>query len=225
MVGGLIGSPPGFRQARVRETGARRLTMGPAQHHFGITGFEAADALFVSALQCSQAPCTDQVRQAIDAAVGAFGYSGAWDGSRRSSAIPPRPRRPGCAGPARRWRPRRSACAWLPSRPGRRASIPRPEWVCGPPASPIGACVPQAPNARAQPLGHVDPGPVWQGPMCHEPQARRRNTHIRRFRHISVVDPRSAVDWWRWDAPDNHEARINHGNQSRPAPPRPRAPV
>jgi uncharacterized membrane protein len=50
--------------------------MGPAQHHFGITGFEAADALFVSALQCSQAPCTDQVRQAIHAAVGAFGYSG-----------------------------------------------------------------------------------------------------------------------------------------------------
>ncbi len=50
--------------------------MGPAQHHFGITGFEAADALFASALQGSQAPCTDQIRQAIDAAVGAFGYSG-----------------------------------------------------------------------------------------------------------------------------------------------------
>ena len=50
--------------------------MWPAQHHFGITGFEAADALFVSALQCSQAPTTDQVRQAIDAAVRAFGYSG-----------------------------------------------------------------------------------------------------------------------------------------------------
>lgn len=50
--------------------------MGPAQHHFGITGFEAADALFASALQGSQAPCTEQIRQAIDAAVGAFGYSG-----------------------------------------------------------------------------------------------------------------------------------------------------
>jgi uncharacterized membrane protein len=50
--------------------------MWPSQHHFSITGFEAADALFVSALQCSQAPTTDQVRQAVNAAVGAFGYSG-----------------------------------------------------------------------------------------------------------------------------------------------------
>jgi hypothetical protein len=50
--------------------------MWPSQHHFGITGFEAADALFVSALQCSQAPTMDQIRQAIDAAVGAFGHSG-----------------------------------------------------------------------------------------------------------------------------------------------------
>ncbi len=50
--------------------------MWPAQHHFGITGFEAADALFVSALQCSQAPSAGQIRQAIDAAVGAFGSSG-----------------------------------------------------------------------------------------------------------------------------------------------------
>jgi uncharacterized membrane protein len=50
--------------------------MRPAQHHFSITGFEATDALFVSALQCSQAPTTDQVRQAVNAAVGAFGYSG-----------------------------------------------------------------------------------------------------------------------------------------------------
>jgi hypothetical protein len=49
--------------------------MWPVQHHFGIAGFEAADALFVSALQCSQAPTTDQVRQAINAAVGTFGYS------------------------------------------------------------------------------------------------------------------------------------------------------
>ena len=50
--------------------------MRPAQHHFSITGFGATDALFVSALQCSQAPTTDQVRQAVNAAVGAFGYSG-----------------------------------------------------------------------------------------------------------------------------------------------------
>ena len=50
--------------------------MWPGQHHFEIIGFEAADALFVSALQCSQAPSTDQVRQAIDATVRAFGYSG-----------------------------------------------------------------------------------------------------------------------------------------------------
>jgi hypothetical protein len=50
--------------------------MWPAQHHFGITGFEAADALFVSALQRSRGPSTDQVRQAIDAAVAAFGASG-----------------------------------------------------------------------------------------------------------------------------------------------------
>jgi len=50
--------------------------MWPVQHHFGITGFEAADALFASALQRSHAPTTDQVRQAIDAAVRAFGHSG-----------------------------------------------------------------------------------------------------------------------------------------------------
>ena len=49
--------------------------MWPAQSHQEITAF-GADALFVSALQCSQAPSTDQVRQAIDAAVRAFGYSG-----------------------------------------------------------------------------------------------------------------------------------------------------
>ena len=49
--------------------------MGPAQHHFEITGFEA-DALFASALQGSQAPVPAQIRQAIDAAVRAFGSSG-----------------------------------------------------------------------------------------------------------------------------------------------------
>ena len=50
--------------------------MGPAQHHFGITGFEAADALFVSALQGSQAPTTDQIQLAMDDAIRAFGHSG-----------------------------------------------------------------------------------------------------------------------------------------------------
>jgi len=50
--------------------------MWPAQHHSGITDTEAADALFVSALQCSQAPRTDQIWQAVDAAVRAFGHRG-----------------------------------------------------------------------------------------------------------------------------------------------------
>ena len=44
--------------------------------HFGITGFSAADALFVSALQRSQAPSAGQVRQAIDAAIRSFGGLG-----------------------------------------------------------------------------------------------------------------------------------------------------
>ena len=48
--------------------------MRPAQY-FGITGFEA-DALFVSALQRSEAPSAGQVRQAIDAVVGSFGCLG-----------------------------------------------------------------------------------------------------------------------------------------------------
>ena len=49
--------------------------MEPAQHHFSTTAL-AADALFVSALQGSQAPSAGQIRQAIDASVRAFGYSG-----------------------------------------------------------------------------------------------------------------------------------------------------
>jgi hypothetical protein len=49
--------------------------MRPAQY-FGIAGFEAADALFVSALQRSEAPSAGQVRQAIDAAVRSFGWAG-----------------------------------------------------------------------------------------------------------------------------------------------------
>ena len=65
--------------------------MEPAQHHFGITGLQAADAqsvsalsvsalsvsaLFVSTLQCSQAPTTDQIRQAVEETARAFGWSG-----------------------------------------------------------------------------------------------------------------------------------------------------
>jgi hypothetical protein len=50
--------------------------MRPAHHQFGITGCEATDALFVSALQCSDVPNAGQVRRAIDAAVRSFGASG-----------------------------------------------------------------------------------------------------------------------------------------------------
>jgi hypothetical protein len=53
--------------------------MRPAAHHYLTTpatpGFEA-DALFVSALQRSDELSAGQIRQAIAAAVGAFGYSG-----------------------------------------------------------------------------------------------------------------------------------------------------
>jgi hypothetical protein len=49
--------------------------MWPAQHHQEITAF-GADALFISALQCSDAPSAAQIRQAIDAVVRAFGYAG-----------------------------------------------------------------------------------------------------------------------------------------------------
>ena len=49
--------------------------MPPAQHHFSFTAC-AADALFASALQCSEAPSTGQVRQAVEGAVRAFGASG-----------------------------------------------------------------------------------------------------------------------------------------------------
>jgi hypothetical protein len=49
--------------------------MGPAQHLRNISAF-GADALFASALQCSDAPGAGQVRQAIEAAVSTFGASG-----------------------------------------------------------------------------------------------------------------------------------------------------
>jgi hypothetical protein len=49
--------------------------MGPAMHHLSI-GAVRADALFVSALQRSGKPSTGQVRQAVAAAVRAFGSQG-----------------------------------------------------------------------------------------------------------------------------------------------------
>jgi len=49
--------------------------MRPEKYHQDISAF-GADALFVSALQRSDVPSTDQVRQAIHAAIRAFGYSG-----------------------------------------------------------------------------------------------------------------------------------------------------
>ena len=49
--------------------------MEPAQHKFSSTAF-GADALFVSALQRSDAPTAGQIRQAINAAVAAFGGLG-----------------------------------------------------------------------------------------------------------------------------------------------------
>jgi hypothetical protein len=49
--------------------------MGPAEHRQDISAF-GADALFVSGLQCSDRPSAGQVRQAIEAAVRAFGASG-----------------------------------------------------------------------------------------------------------------------------------------------------
>jgi hypothetical protein len=49
--------------------------MGPAQQHLSTTAF-GADALFVSALQRSDAPGAGQIRQAIEGAVRAFGASG-----------------------------------------------------------------------------------------------------------------------------------------------------
>ena len=49
--------------------------MGPAIHHLSI-GAVRADALFVSALQRSGEPSAGQVRQAVAAAVRAFGSRG-----------------------------------------------------------------------------------------------------------------------------------------------------
>ena len=49
--------------------------MWPAQHQSSITAF-GADALFVSALQRSDAPSAGQIRQAIEVAVAAFGGPG-----------------------------------------------------------------------------------------------------------------------------------------------------
>src|SRR5579859_3439116 len=59
-----------------------RLPMRPAAHYYlttpatSATAASEADALFVSALQRSDELSAGQIRQAIAAAVGAFGYSG-----------------------------------------------------------------------------------------------------------------------------------------------------
>ena len=42
--------------------------------------------------------------------------------------------------------------------------------------------------------GCVGPKPRLPGPVCHEPQTRRHNEHICRFRHSFVVDPGFVVD-------------------------------
>jgi hypothetical protein len=52
------------------------------------------------------------------------------------------------------------------------------------------------------------------GSGCYQPRTRRRNTHIRRFRHISVVDPRSAVDGGAGVPPNNRQAWINRHNRN-----------
>jgi hypothetical protein len=49
--------------------------MRPAAHYPTTESFEA-DALFVSALQCSDELSAGQIGRAVAAAVGAFGYSG-----------------------------------------------------------------------------------------------------------------------------------------------------
>ena len=49
--------------------------MRPAMHHLSISAVWA-DALFVSALQCGDQPGAKEIRQAVAAAVGAFGQRG-----------------------------------------------------------------------------------------------------------------------------------------------------
>ena len=49
--------------------------MRPAMHHLSISAIQA-DALFVSALQRADHPGAKEVRQAVAAAVGAFGQRG-----------------------------------------------------------------------------------------------------------------------------------------------------
>jgi len=52
--------------------------MPPVMHHLSISAIRA-DALFVSALQRADQPSADEVRQAVAAAVGAFGQRGCAD--------------------------------------------------------------------------------------------------------------------------------------------------
>jgi hypothetical protein len=62
-----------------------------------------ADALFASALQCSDAPSPKQVRQAIAAAADAWGDRGCAARVAQAYGDPQRPRSRGCAGRVRRW--------------------------------------------------------------------------------------------------------------------------
>ena len=74
--------------------------MRSATNHISISTARA-DALFASALQRSDEPSAAQVRQAIAAAIRAFGARAARHGSRRRTASTRRPRRCGCAGRVR----------------------------------------------------------------------------------------------------------------------------
>ena len=67
-------APAGFREAPAEE-----FTMWPATQHLSTQSSDAcadADALFVSAMQRSDAPSAGQIRQAITAAIGTFGCVG-----------------------------------------------------------------------------------------------------------------------------------------------------
>jgi len=54
--------------------------------------------------------------------------------------------------------------------------------------------------------------------MRHEPQTRRRTKHIRRFRHISVVDPGYVVDRMHSRTLDQPQNPDHHANRRTPPP-------
>src|SRR5271165_184690 len=77
--------------------------MSPASYDLSISAARA-DALFVSALQRSDQPSARQVRQAIAAAIAAYGGLGCAARVAQPSANTRIPRPPGCAGRVR-WSP------------------------------------------------------------------------------------------------------------------------